>query len=170
MRRLSIIATVLVATAAGQAGATSRTNGATANAETAAPAVVRTGWVTDAANILTPIQRVDLSIKLDEFEKATRHEMVVVTVRSLGGRDVAPFTRELGSKWGVGHKNNDGMVLLVAPQEQMVWIAVGKGLESMLTREACQKILDETMMPRFRGGDLPGGIDAGTDALIAILR
>ena len=111
-----------------------------------------------------------MTLKLEELERATQHEMVVVTVTTLGGRDVASFTRDLGSRWGVGRKSNDGVVLLVAPKEQMVWIAVGKGLEGKLTKEACQQILDDTMMPRFRAGDLADGIDAGTDALIALLR
>jgi uncharacterized protein len=111
-----------------------------------------------------------LALKLEELERATRHEMVIVTVRTLGGEDVASFTRELGSSWGVGRKGNDGVVLLVAPREQMVWIAVGKGLEGKLTKEACQKILDDTMMPRFRAGQLADGIDAGTDALAVLLR
>ena len=126
--------------------------------------------MTDAANLLTPIQRAALTLKLEELERATQHEMVIVTVRTLGGEDVASFTRDLGSSWGVGRKGNDGVVLLVAPREQMVWIAVGKGLEGKLTKEACQKILDDTMMPRFRAGQLAGGIDAGTDALAALLR
>ena len=79
--------------------------------------------------------------------------MVVVTVPTLSGRDVASFTTDLGRRWGVGRKGiADGVVLLVAPKEQMVWIAVGKGLEVKLTKQLCQQILDDTMMPKFRAG------------------
>ena len=97
--------------------------------------------------------------------------MVVVTVPTLSGRDVADYTRDLSNRWGIGRKgDNDGVVLLVAPVEHKVRIAVGYGLEGKLTHDVCQQIIDKTMLPRFRDGDLPGGIEAGTDAIIARLR
>jgi uncharacterized protein len=173
IRQINFVFLVLIATVVGavaHASTTPSTSIATRTGEIAPPAVERTGRVTDAANLLTPVQRLALTLKLDELERTTRHEMVIVTVRTLGGRDVAPFTRDLGSSWGVGGKRNDGIVLLVAPEEQMVWIAVGHGLEGKLSKEACQKIMDDTMMPRFRAGQLDDGIDAGTDALMAALH
>jgi uncharacterized protein len=65
---------------------------------------------------------------------------------------------------------NDGVVLLVAPNEHKVRIAVGYGLEKQLTDEICQQIIAEKMLPRFREGQLAGGIQAGADALIARLQ
>jgi uncharacterized protein len=135
-----------------------------------APAVPLTGRVTDAAHILLPAQISALTMKLEQFERTTKHQLVVATVPSLGGRDVANFTRDLANAWGIGRKGyNDGVVLLVAPNEHKVRIAVGYGLERTLTHEVCQQIIDGAMLPRFRKGDLPGGIEAGTDALIARL-
>jgi len=130
-----------------------------------------TGRVTDAAHVLSPEQQVRLSAKLEQFERSTQHQMVVVTVPTLSGRDVADFTRDLANKWGIGRKGyNDGVVLLVAPNERKVRIAVGYGLERTLTHHVCQQIIDKAMLPRFRHDDLAGGIEAGTDALIARLR
>ena len=128
------------------------------------------GWVTDAAHILSPEQQARLSAKLQQLERSTQHQVVVVTVPTLGGRDVADFTRDLANEWGIGRKGyNDGVVLLVAPNERKVRLAVGYGLEGKLTDNACQQIIEKTMLPRFRQGDVPGGIEAGTDALIALL-
>jgi uncharacterized protein len=128
------------------------------------------GRVTDAAHILSSEQKAKLSAKLQQFERATRHQMVVATVPTLGGRDVADFTRDLSNSWGIGRKGyNDGVVLLVAPNELKVRIAVGYGLEKKLTHVVCQQIIDNAILPRFRRGDLAGGIEAGTDALIARL-
>jgi uncharacterized protein len=129
-----------------------------------------TGRVTDAAHVLSPEQQGRLSAKLEQLERSTKHQMVVVTVPTLGGRDVADYTRDLSNSWGIGRKGyNDGVVLLVAPVEHKVRIAVGYGLEGKLTHDVCQEIIDKTMLPRFREGDVPGGIKAGTDALIARL-
>lgn len=96
--------------------------------------------------------------------------MVVVTVPTLGGADIATFTRDLANSWGIGRKgHDDGVVILVAPNERKVRIAVGYGLENVLTHDLCKQIIDEQMLPRFRQGDLPGGIESGANAVIARL-
>ena len=137
---------------------------------TAAPAVALTGRVTDAGDILTPEQEATLSTKLEQLEKATRHQVVVATVPTLGGADVATFTRNLANSWGIGREGyDDGVVILVAPNERRVRIAVGYGLEKTLTHDVCQEIIDIQMLPRFLEGDLPGGIEAGANAVIAKL-
>ena len=134
------------------------------------PAIPLAGRVTDAAGALGPAQEAALSAKLEELERRTKHQMVIVTVPSLGGQDIAAYTRGLANRWGIGRKGyNDGVVVLVAPNEQRVRIAVGIGLEKVLTHEVCQRIIDNSMLPRFRAGDLTGGIEAGTDALIVRL-
>jgi uncharacterized protein len=134
------------------------------------PAVALTGRVTDAAHVLTPEQEAALSNTLEALERKTSHQMVVVTVPNLGGQDVAVFTRNLANNWGIGRKGyDDGVVLLVAPNEHKARIAVGYGVEKKLPDELCQRIMAEQIIPRFRQGDLPGGIEAGVIALTARL-
>ena len=97
--------------------------------------------------------------------------MAIATVSSLGGRDLADFTKDLANSWGVGRKGyNDGVLFLVAPNERKVRIALGYGLEKTLTHEVCQEIIDKSVLPLFRKGDLSAGIEAGTDAMIARLE
>lgn len=127
----------------------------------------QTGWVTDAADILPEEAEARLAAKLAELERRTRHQMVVVTLPTLGGRDVADVADALGNAWGVGH--GDGVVVLVAPNERRMRISTANGIRAVLPDETCQQIIDDTMPPRFRDGDFPGGIEAGTDALIAHL-
>jgi len=132
-----------------------------------APALALAGRVTDAADVLDPSQKTALTAKLEEFEGRTQHQLVIVTVPSLGGRDIADFTRDLANSWGIGReKEDDGVVLLVAPNERKARIAVGYGLEKVLTHDVCARIIKDQMLPRFRHGDLPGGIDAGANELI----
>lgn len=138
------------------------------NRETALqPKIALTGRVTDAANILDATQEANISENLEQLEQEKGHQIVVVTVLTLGGQDIATFTRELGNAWGIGRaEEDDGVVFLVAPNERKVRIAVGYGLEQRLPDALCQKIIDEEILPNFRQGDLPGGIDAGVRALI----
>lgn len=155
-----------------------QSNSAPSNRDAAAPpaaaaapaSLALTGRVTDAADLLTPAQEASLSAKLERLERTTHHQMVVVTVPSLGGSDIATFTTNLANRWGIGRKgHDDGVVLLVAPNEKKVRIAVGYALEKTLTDAACKQIIQEQMLPNFRKGDLPRGIEAGADALIARL-
>jgi uncharacterized protein len=136
-----------------------------------APAIALTGRVTDAADLLTGEQEREIEAKLVRLEQDTGHQFVVVTAPSLGGRDVADFTKDLANSWGIGRAEyDDGLVLLVAPNERKARIAVGYGLERVLTDATCAMIMQQRVIPRFRNGDLPGGINAGADALIARLR
>lgn len=136
-----------------------------------APALALAGRVTDAANVLTSEQEAALSAKLERLKRVTEHQMVIVTVPSLGGQDIAIFARDLANGWGIGRKDHDdGVMILVAPNERKVRLSVGYGLESRLTPDVCQKVIREEMIPRFREGDLPGGIDAGADEVIRLLK
>jgi uncharacterized protein len=136
-----------------------------------AAAIPLTGRVTDAAKILSQRQAAILSDKLARLERETKHQMVIVTAPSLGGRDIDDFTKDLSNRCGIGRKGyNDGVVILIAPLEKKVRITVGYGLEKRLSNDARHTIIVQDMLPRFRQGDLFGGISAGTDLLIKLLQ
>lgn len=130
------------------------------------PSIPLAGRVTDAARILNAEQELSLTARLEEVERATKHQMVVVTVPTLKGQDVAVFTRNLANDWGIGRKSHDdGVVLLVAPNERKARIAVGVGLEQTLPDELCSQIMERHILPRFRENNLAAGIEAGVNAL-----
>src|SRR3546814_18132629 len=60
--------------------------------------------------------------------------LVVATVSDLEGRDVSDYGYRLGREWQIGDKEkDDGVVFLIAPNERRLSIAVGYGLEPILT-------------------------------------
>lgn len=130
-----------------------------------------TGRVVDAAALLDVAQENALDARLAEHESATGHQVVVATVTSLDGRDIADYANRLGRAWGVGRaENDDGVVLLVAPNERDVRIEVGYGLEGALTDALSSRIIRRDILPAFRDGDFPGGIDAGVQSILAVIR
>lgn len=130
-----------------------------------------TNFVVDQANILPPAAERQLDMKLAELQRRTRHQLVIATVSSLQGYDIADYSVRLARMRGVGRRGyDDGVLLLVAPNEQKVRIDVGYGLEATLTDPRCTEIIRALMVPRFSKGDLAGGIAAGVDALIVRLR
>lgn len=102
----------------------------------AAPAYSE-GRVTDDAKVLSDAQKQQIAARLADFERLTGHQMVVVTTPSLGGQDIALYATNLANKRGIGRRGvDDGILLLVAPNERKVRIAVGRGLESILSDTA----------------------------------
>jgi len=142
----------------------------------AAPAVAApnfpalTGRVVDQADLLTPTQEAELTAKLEALEQKNTDQLVVVTLRTLEGYDIADYGVQLGRHWQIGQKgSNNGVLLIVAPEERKVRIEVGYGLEGVLTDALSSQIIQGEILPRFRSNDYPGGINAGADAIITQL-
>ena len=126
-----------------------------------------TGRVVDNADILSPQVEAELTTKLENLEKTTGRQLVVATVPSLQGYEIEDYGYQLGRTWGIGEKGtNTGALLIVAPTERKVRIEVGYGLEPILTDALSSVIIQTSVLPKFKAGDLEGGVVAGTDAVI----
>ena len=87
-----------------------------------------TGRVVDQAGLLRPEQALDLTSKLEMLQAQTGRQLVVATVKSLEGRTIEDYGYRLGRAWGIGQKGkDDGVILLVAPNEKKVRIETGYG-------------------------------------------
>ncbi len=126
-----------------------------------------TGRVVDQAGILSPGFEDELGRKLVQLEEETLVQLVVVTAKDLQGREIAEYTADLANDWGIGDADrDDGLVLLVAPNERQVRIAVGLGLETVVTDDEAQMIVDKDMLIHFQTGNFEIGIEQGVDSLI----
>ncbi|WP_298197394.1 YgcG family protein [Novosphingobium sp.] len=126
-----------------------------------------TGRVVDAAGIIPADEAARLDQKLAALEQQTGRQLVVATLADLQGYDIADYGYQLGRTWGIGQKDkNTGIILIVAPRERKVRIEVGYGLEGTITDGLSALIIQQHIVPRFKAGDMPGGIEAGADALI----
>ncbi|MBV9078318.1 MAG: TPM domain-containing protein [Methylobacteriaceae bacterium] len=129
-----------------------------------------TGRVVDAANLLPAADRAAIEAKLKAHEDRTGDQVVVATVPGLGDLPVEDYANRLFRAWKLGEaKRNNGVLLLVAPRERKVRVEVGYGLEGALTDAVSSLIIRTAITPKFRAGDLPGGIAAGTDAILSVL-
>ena len=126
-----------------------------------------TGRVVDDAGILSDDTKEQLTSMLEQQEKQTGVQVVVATIKSLQGYDIDDYGYQLGRKWGIGQKGKDnGVVILVAPNDRKVRIDVGYGNEGVLTDAQSKLIETEIMLPAFKRGDYNGGVLAGTDAVL----
>ncbi|HZZ34931.1 MAG TPA: TPM domain-containing protein [Caulobacteraceae bacterium] len=126
-----------------------------------------TGRVVDDAHVLKPETKAALEAKLQALEEKTTRQLVVVTLPDLQGYAVEDYGYQLLRHWGIGQKaTNNGALFIVAPSERKVRIEVGYGLEGVLTDALSSVILQRAVLPKFRAGDVEGGVVAGTDAII----
>ena len=129
-----------------------------------------TGRVVDDANILDAATRAALTQKLADLEAKSTDQVVVVTLKSLQGTSIEDYGYQLGRHWQIGQKDkNNGVLLIVAPNERKVRIEVGYGLEGTLTDLVSRFIIDNSILPRFRANDFPGGINRGVDDIVQVL-
>jgi uncharacterized protein len=132
---------------------------------------VLTGRVVDQANLLSPADEQRLSAASQAVEREVGPQFVIVTLSDLQGRSIEDYGVQLGRTWRIGSRaRNDGILLIVAPNERKVRIEVGYGLERRVTDPFAARVIRERIVPRFRGGDFPGGINAGSEAIVARLR
>ena len=130
-----------------------------------------TGLVNDFANVLSPQARQGLEQTLRQIQQDTTAEVVVVTAPSLGGTTADDYAVRLFEQWKIGKKGKDnGVLLLVAPNEREVRIEVGYGLEPVITDARASQIIRNQVLPRFREGDYDGGVTAAVASLEGYVR
>lgn len=129
------------------------------------------GRVVDQAQLLSPDAEAALTTRLEALERDTTDQLVVVTVPDLQGYEIEDYGYQLGRAWGVGQAGkNNGVLLLVAPNERKVRIEVGYGLEPILTDALSALIIHDRILPPFREGFYERGITQGVEAIDQQLR
>lgn len=123
--------------------------------------------VFDEAKLLENKHTLVLERIIWEWENKTKHQMAVITVKSLNGVEIEDFAVKKFQELGIGSKeNNDGLLLIVAPNDRKLRIEVGYGLEPYLPDGLVGEIRDTYIVPNFKNNDFPTGILQGTYALL----
>ncbi|HEY4114295.1 MAG TPA: TPM domain-containing protein [Rhizomicrobium sp.] len=129
-----------------------------------------TGRVVDDAGVLSGDTKAQLTGILAQLEQKTGDQVVVATLKSLQGDDIADYGYKLGRAWGIGQKGkNNGAILIVVPSEHKVRIEVGYGLEGTLTDAASELIIQKVILPQFRAGNYDAGVEQGTAEIVRLL-
>ena len=124
-------------------------------------------WVNDYSGLLTQDEVNTLNNKISKFEKKTDIELTFAIVNSLDGRDIESYSNNLFKEWGVGKADrNNGILVVIAPNERKWRIEIGYGLEEYLTDYESSVYGDENFKPNFKEGNYFIGLDKFTTAII----
>jgi uncharacterized protein len=124
------------------------------------------GHVNDYAGILTEQQRTDMEGRLTKYEKETAHQMVVLTVPTLGVEPIKSFSLRVANAWRLGRKDLDnGVLITVSLKDHQARIELGRGMSKYVSDAVAAEIMDSVIVPQFRTGNYARGIELGVERL-----
>ncbi len=130
-----------------------------------------TGHVVDTTGTLSASAAAQLDAQLSTFEQQQGTQLVLLLVPTTQPEDIVSYANRVANTWKIGRKEiGDGLLLVVATQDRKVRIEVAKTLEGAIPDLAAKRVIDERITPRFKQGDYAGGLDAGVQQLMALVR
>ena len=125
--------------------------------------------INDEAHIFSQNERDELLNLVQNFEQNSTTQIAIVTLNSLESRSIEELSLEIARGYKLGQKeDNNGVLLVVAPNEKKVRIEVGYGLEGVLTDAISSQIINSVMIPEFKNGKMSEGVKEGVLAIIKV--
>ncbi len=127
--------------------------------------------VYDYAHLFSGVQKAALEQNLIKYSDSTSTQIVVATVNTIHGKNIALYATEWAHKWGIGQKGKDnGVFLLVAKDDRKLTIRTGYGVEHLLTDAYSRRIIEQVIKPEFKQGNYYRGVDKGTRYIFKVLN
>ncbi len=126
--------------------------------------------VTDLTGTLSRDQAAALEADLAQFEKGRGSQVAILLLPTTQPESIEAYAIRVAEAWQPGRKGvDDGILILVAKNDRKLRIEVGRGLEGALPDAVAKRIIEETLLPRFRSGDYFGGLQDGVSQIKAII-
>lgn len=124
-------------------------------------------YVYDEANLLDDEAEEYIIKTNEELYKKTGAQIVVASLNSLEGEDIKLVALKMFEEWGIGSREYDnGLLMLIAPNEKEIWIEVGYGLEGPLPDSKVGRIIEDSIIPHFKENNYQEGIISGFNEII----
>jgi uncharacterized protein len=128
------------------------------------------GHITDLTGTLSAEQKAALERTLTDFESRKGSQLAVLMVPSAAPEAIEQYSLRVAEQWKLGRRNvDDGAILVVAKNDRSLRIEVGYGLEGSLTDITSKRIIEESIVPRFKQGDYYAGVAAGVGQMVKVV-
>lgn len=142
-----------------------------ASAQGVLPVPALSSHVIDSTATLSGAQQQALDSKLAAFESSSGAQVVILMVPTTQPEDIASYAQRIGDAWKIGRKGvGDGLLLVIAKNDRKIRIEVAKSLEGAIPDLAAKQIIDSAITPRFKQDDYAGGVDAGVDRIMGLIK
>lgn len=127
--------------------------------------------VVDMAGVLTDSELTRLEQRLYELSQTGKAQAAVVIVATTGDISIFDYALKIAQRWQLGGaKHDEGLLMVVAINDQKIYTLTGYGLEGVLPDAAIKRISREYIRPAFKEGNYAKGINAGFDQIIERLN
>lgn len=126
-------------------------------------------YVADYSNVLSnDTEQMIINYNGSLEQQCQGAQIVVVTVDYLDGMHSDEYAYQLFNDWSVGSADyNNGMLLLLAIQENKAWLAYGLGLNSLLDSDQVDAMLDKYFWDDFDRGNYDEAVTSLFKVLLA---
>jgi uncharacterized protein len=125
--------------------------------------------VTDLTGTLTTQQKGELEARIAAHEAKRGSQIAVLLLTTTKPEEIEQYAIRVAEAWKIGRKGvDDGLILVVAKDDRRLRIEVGYGLEGVIPDAVAKRVIEERITPRFRDGDIYGGVRDGVDQLIRL--
>jgi uncharacterized protein len=126
--------------------------------------------VTDLTGTLTRDQVASLDQTLRAFEARKGSQVAVLIVPTVQPESIEQYSIRVAEVWQLGRKGvDDGVIFVIAKNDRIMRIEVGKGVEGALPDAIANRIIREDVMPHFRSGEYYLGVVAGLDRIMRVV-
>jgi len=128
-----------------------------------------TGYINDFAGVLSPSVKQQMETLCGQVDRQAHAQIAVVTIKTLDeDQTIEGFATELEDKWGVGNKEDRGVLMVLVMTPRRGRIEVGYGLEGILN-DAKVGDIGRSMVPAANQGDYNTAVPLGVRQLAGII-
>ncbi|MDQ1707458.1 MAG: uncharacterized protein QOJ88_669 [Pyrinomonadaceae bacterium] len=125
--------------------------------------------IVDNANVIDGPTRDKLGAIYNNLKERANIQFAVVTIDTTGGQAIEDYALALYRGWGIGSKENDGFLLLLAVKDRKYYTEVGYHLEGDLNDGLVGQIQRELLVPQLKKGNYSQGVFDTVQAYVATL-
>ena len=124
------------------------------------------GYVYDYADVLSASDELLMNDYSETVDKLGAGQVVIVTVKTLDGQSSEDYGLELFNSWEIGSQSkNDGILILLAPNERRIQITLGEGIDDFISNEECGSLINMFSVPYLSQNQFSEGICSLTKAV-----
>jgi uncharacterized protein len=126
--------------------------------------------VTDLTGTLNGGELASLEAELRTFEQSKGSQIAVLMLPSTQPETIEQYSIRVAERWKIGRaKADDGVILIIAKNDQRLRIEVGYGLEGAIPDVVAKRVIREVIAPHLLANDFYGGIREGTQTLMKLI-
>lgn len=129
-----------------------------------------TGFVNDYADLLSATEQANLERNLKNYRDSTTNVIAIAIVEDLAGYSKEEYATKLFNTWKMWHEDRyNGILILIAPNQRVIRIETGYGLEGAFPDAVANRVIDEIITPEFRNNHYYKGLDKATKAIMRLV-